>query len=190
MNDKKALQNIPATGLYAERDVAILQNLTSVNDKVTATHTTQGAMKRGKAACLNREFKITSEAALTGAINFIKSNWKPLLEAETPIFVHVTNTEEKRRDIANRYYWAVVIRSIVEQSWVHGRQYSPESWHELLAGMYGIRKDVTLPDGNVVSKRLSTTEMKVREFAEYTEMVLAYGATELGVRFPADPNSY
>lgn len=134
---------------------------------------------------LNREFKVTGEQTISAINSIIESNWKPLNASGTPLFVIITSTEEKRRAQQNKYYWAVVIRSIADQAWVNGKQFSAEAWHELFAQMYGIHKDVTLPNGKVVTKRLSTTEMKVREFSEYTEKVIAYGSLELGVRFPA-----
>lgn len=134
---------------------------------------------------LNREFKVTGEQSIAAINSIIQSNWKPLNASGTPLFVIITSAEEKRRAQQNKYYWGVVIRSIAEQAWVNGQQFSAEAWHELFATMYGIHKDVTLPHGEVVTKRLSTTEMKVREFSEYTEKVTSYGALELGVRFPA-----
>lgn len=134
---------------------------------------------------LNREFKVTGEQAISAINSIIQSNWKPLNASGTPLFVIITSTEEKRRAQQNKYYWKVVINSIAAQAWINGQQFSPEAWHEQMARTYGIFKDVTLPNGDVVVKRLSTTEMKVREFSEYTEKVTAYGALELGVRFPA-----
>lgn len=134
---------------------------------------------------LQREFKVINESVLKIAVNFIESNWKPLFESGTPLFIIATTAEEKRRAQQNKYYWSCVIRSIAEQAWVGGRQYSSEAWHEQMARTYGQFKDVTLPDGDVVIKRLSTTEMSVKDFAKYTEQVTAYGAIELGIRFPA-----
>jgi hypothetical protein len=134
---------------------------------------------------LHREFKIISETALKSAINFVESNWRALLDVETPIFLIITSAEEKRRDQQNKYYWAVVIRSIAEQAWLNGKQFSAEAWHEYFASQYGVKKEIEMPNGCISTKRLSTTEMKVREFSEYTQKVEAYGAQELAVRFPA-----
>ena len=139
---------------------------------------------------MNREFKVTSEAAIIAITSILCSNWKPMQEAGTPLFVIITSTEEKRRAQQNKYYFGVVIRSIAEQAWVGGRQFSADAWHELMANLYGIKRDIELPDGSVVLKRLSTSEMKVKEFSEYTEKVTAYGATELGIRFPANREEY
>lgn len=134
---------------------------------------------------LQREFKIQNETVLKIAINFLESNWRALLEAKTPLFLIVTTAEEKRRAQQNKYYFGSVIRSIAEQAWINGKQFSAEAWHEQMARTYGTFKDVTLPNGDVVVKRLSTTEMSVKDFAKYTEQVTAFGATELGIRFPA-----
>lgn len=139
---------------------------------------------------MNREFKITSEAAIIAIDAILRSNWKPMADAKTPLFVIITSTEEKRRAAQNRYYWKVVIGSITNQAWISGKQFSAEAWHEMMARMFGVQKDVTLPNGEVVLKRLSTSEMKVKEFSEYTEKVTAYGAIDLGIHFPANREEY
>lgn len=134
---------------------------------------------------LHREFKLENDRVLQIAINFLSTNWKPLADDKTPLFLICTTAEEKRRAQQNKYYFGAVIRSIAEQAWINGKQFSAEAWHEQMARTYGTFKDVTLPDGEVVVKRLSTTEMSVKDFAKYTEQVTVYGATELGIRFPA-----
>ena len=137
-----------------------------------------------------REFKVTGEQTITAINSILQSNWKPMNDEGTPLFVIITSAEEKRRAQQNKYYFGVVIRTIAEQAWVQGQQWSAEAWHEQMARTFGIHKDVTLPNGDVVTKRLSTTEMKVKEFSEYTEKVTAFGAVELGIRFPANPDSF
>lgn len=134
---------------------------------------------------LIREFKVTSESAITAIDSILRSNWKPLHEAGETLHVIITSAQEKRRAQQNKYYWSVVINSIATQAWSGGRQFGADVWHEYLSGMYGIKRDIELPDCSVVLKRLSTSEMTVREFSEYTEKVTVYGATELGIKFPA-----
>lgn len=134
---------------------------------------------------MNREFKITSEAAITAIDLILRSNWKPLHEAGETLHVIISSAQEKRRAQQNKYYWRVVIQSIASQAWVEGRQFSEEAWHEYMADRYGIKRDITLPDGSIVLKRLSTTEMTVKDFSEYTTKCEAYGALELGIKFPA-----
>jgi hypothetical protein len=133
---------------------------------------------------LFREFKITSDGALKAACSFVQSNWQALNDAGTPIFLIVSSAEEKRRAAQNRYYWKIIIGSIVEQAWIHGKQFHADVWHEFCATKFGIHKELTLPDGRIILKRLSTSEMSVRDFSEYIEKCAAYGAQELAVRFP------
>jgi hypothetical protein len=40
-----------------------------------------------------------------------------------------------------------------------------------------------LPGGEVITRRMSTTEMSVGTFTEYMQNVEAHAATELGVQF-------
>ena len=134
---------------------------------------------------LNREFNLTSKEATEAAINFVRNNWESFSTTETPLFLIVSTAEKKRRDRANRFYWGVVIKSIVEQAWVNGRQFHADVWHEYYASKFGIHKEMTLPNGKQVLKRLSTTEMSIKDFAEYTEKVTVEAASELAVRFPA-----
>ena len=136
-------------------------------------------------AILHREFVLENPQRWIAAQLFIESNWHSLAKADTPLRIIISTQEEKRREQQNKYYWAVVIRSIADQAWVDGKRFSGEVWHEHVARMFGILKDVTLPDSIVIQKRLSTTEMTVKEFSEYIENVTAWGASELGIRYPA-----
>jgi hypothetical protein len=49
--------------------------------------------------------------------------------------------------------------------------------------MYGVCDEVTLPNGEIISRRKSTTQMSVGEFSAYTAAVQAYAANNLGVTF-------
>jgi hypothetical protein len=83
---------------------------------------------------LHREFKLENERVLQIAISFLSSNWKQLAADKTPLFLIATTAEEKRRAQQNKYYFGTVIRSIAEQAWIEGRQYSAEAWHEQIQG--------------------------------------------------------
>lgn len=134
---------------------------------------------------LYREITISSPDKLQAAVRFVKSNAQACIDRGTPIQLIITTEEAKRNAQQNRYYWGFVLRDIAAYAWVNGRQYSSEVWHEFFAQLYAEHDDVELPDGSVVSRRKSTTKMGVKEFAEYTRQVEAYGATELQVRFSA-----
>src|SRR5260363_257542 len=47
----------------------------------------------------------------------------------------------------------------------------------------GLCDEVTLPDGEVVVRRKSTTQMTVGEFSDYLHAVQAYAVMRLGVAF-------
>ena len=134
---------------------------------------------------IHREFLLVNDTAWKHCVNFVEANRKAL-EADSPIRLIVTTQEEKRRSEQNRYYWKCVIGSIADQIWVDGKQFSKDAWHELLAGMYGAKEDIRLPNGQITTKRLSTTEMSVKQFSKYIDDVIKYGASEHGVMFPAE----
>lgn len=134
---------------------------------------------------LYREITILGPEQLSNMVRFIKGNAQAYIDRGRPIRVIITTEEANRNKAQNKRYWGFVLRDISEQAWVDGQQYSTEVWHEFFARLYAEHDDVTLPDGQVVSRRKSTTKMGVSEFADYMQRVEAYGATELGVRYRA-----
>jgi hypothetical protein len=111
-------------------------------------------------------------------IAFIKANKDQALR------LIVTADEQKRNAEQNRYYFGVVMRAIAEQAWVNGRQFSKDVWHEHFARKHGVMEEMTLPTGEIIVRRKSTTEMSVGEFSNYTNLVMADAAQEFGVEFP------
>lgn len=134
---------------------------------------------------LYREITIRGPEQLQAATQFIARNARGCIDRGTPIRLIITTEEQKRHAGQNAHYWGAILRDISEQAWVGGRQYSADTWHEYFAQQYAAHDDVTLPDGQVVSRRKSTTKMGVSEFADYMQRVEAYGATELGVKYRA-----
>lgn len=132
---------------------------------------------------LYREFVLRGPGPAQAMVQFVKSNAKACNDRGKPLRVIVTEEEERRRLQQNRFYWGGVITRIAEQAWVDGQQFSKDAWHEYFGRQYGVCEDVTLPDGEVVTRRLSTSDMSVKDFAEYCEKVQAHAATEYGVEF-------
>ena len=130
-----------------------------------------------------REFTLRDKNVWHNLCAFVAANAKACLERNKPLRIIVTQSEAKRRSEQNAFYWGAVITQIAEQAWVSGRQFSKETWHEMYARMFGVCEDITLPNGEVVTKRLSTTEMTVSQFAEYMQQVQAHAAIEYGVFF-------
>lgn len=131
---------------------------------------------------LYREFPLRSPAIWPTLVAFIKANAQGFAERGEPLRVIVTADEKKRNTQQNRMYWGAILKDIAEQAWVNGRQFDKDTWHEFLARKYGVCEEMTLPDGEIILKRKSTTDMSVGEFSEYMTQIQAFGAS-LGVEF-------
>lgn len=135
------------------------------------------------AGALYREFLLTGPAKWQALVSLVRENAKAFNDRGRPLRVIVTEEEERRKLQQNRFYWGAVISRIAEQAWVEGQQFSKDAWHEYYGRLFGVCQDVTLPDGEVVTRRLSTADMTVGDFSEYCERVQAHAAAEFGVEF-------
>ena len=131
------------------------------------------------------EYDLTNPLRLAALTEYLNKHWMGALNDKKPLRVIVVDSEAKRNAEQNKYYWGVVIKSIADQAWVGGMQFSSAAWHEQSAQMFGIKEEIRLPNGTLTTRRKSTTDMKVREFSQYIDEVCAWAGTELGVRFPA-----
>ncbi|MGI4812123.1 MAG: recombination protein NinB [Janthinobacterium lividum] len=134
-------------------------------------------------AVLYKEFRLSRASVWTAVVAFIKANAKAFADRGEPLRIIVTAEEKQRNAQQNKLYWGGVLRYIAEQAWVDGRQFSADTWHEHYARMYGECEDVTLPDGEIIVRRKSTTKMTVGEFSGYIDRVRAHAAMNLGVEF-------
>jgi hypothetical protein len=135
-----------------------------------------------------REFELKSESVAGALWQFLKLNAKALSEAGKPLWCIVTNDAKKRNNLQNARYWKAVLKPIADQTWVAGRHFESKAWHIHYAEKFLPMIEVPMPDGSIRLERTSTTDLKVREFSEYMQQVEADAATELGVRFDADPS--
>lgn len=134
-------------------------------------------------AALYREFTLRNANVWQALVALVKANAPVFAQKGEPLRVIITSEEKKRNSEQNRFLWGCVYRDISEQAWVNGKQFDKDTWHEFMARKFGVCEDVTLPDGEVVVRRKSTTQMSVGEFSEYITQVQAYAARELGVEF-------
>jgi hypothetical protein len=132
---------------------------------------------------LYREFQLRHTQAWSSLVAFVKANARAMADAGTPLRLIVTTSETKRNAEQNKRYWGFVLKTIAATAWVDGRQFSADVWHEYFARKFGICEDVTLPGGEVISRRRSTTEMSVSEFGTYMNEVEAHAMSQLGVTF-------
>lgn len=134
---------------------------------------------------LYREFTINGATDWAHVVTMVKANAPAMAEKGTPLRVIVTEEAQDRLDDQIRYYFGVVIRTISEQVWLAGKQYTKEAWHELLAKQFLPGKEVVLPDGEIVTRRQSIARghISLKAMTKYIRDVEAYAGSELGVRF-------
>lgn len=133
------------------------------------------------AELLYREFMLRGPSQWQAFKAFVGANAKAAADIGKPLRLIVTVDEAKRNVQQNRFYWGAVITPIAEQAWVDGRQFDKDTWHEYFGRLYGVCEDVTLPDGEVIVRRKSTTAMTIAEFSEYLERVQVHATEQLGV---------
>lgn len=134
-------------------------------------------------ATIYREFPLRTPSAWSALVAFVKANAQACVDRGRTLRVIVTEDEKKRNTEQNRRYWGFVIGTIADQSWVDGRQFDKDTWHEYFARKHGVMTEIVLPGGEIVQRRKSTSEMTVGEFSEYMNKVEADAAQELGVIF-------
>lgn len=132
-----------------------------------------------------REFTLRSPEVWQVFASFVKDHAKQMLENDTPLRLIVTTAGTKRNAEQNKRYWGFVLKTIADQAFVKGQLYAADVWHEYFARKFGICDEMVLPDGDIITRRKSTTEMTVGEFTEYMTRVEAHATQELGVRFEA-----
>ena len=132
---------------------------------------------------LYREFPLRNPTVWLALVAFVKANAAACMDRGRPLRVIVTEDEKKRNTEQNRRLWGYLYKTIAEQAWVDGKQFSKEVWHEHFARMFGVCEEMILPDGEIITRRKSTTEMTVGEFADFMTQIEVYAAQELGVEW-------
>lgn len=134
---------------------------------------------------LYREFVLRNPSVWQNLTAFVKANAQAMLERGTPVRIIVTAEEAKRNIEQNKRLWGHVYKCIAEQAWVNGEQFDADVWHEHFCRLYGVCDEITLPTGEIITRRKSSRDMTVGEFAEYMNRVEAEAANTLGVDFAA-----
>jgi len=132
---------------------------------------------------LYREFPLRNPSVWLALVAFVKANAAACMDRGRPLRVIVTEDEKKRNTEQNRRLWGYLYKTIAEQAWADGKQFSKEVWHEHFARMFGVCEEMILPDGEIITRRKSTTEMTVGEFADFMTQIEVYAAQELGVEW-------
>jgi hypothetical protein len=128
----------------------------------------------------------------------IKSAWeyaKPQLFGGRKLVMRIVDYEEAKTDAQRRFYHGYILLEISKQAKVDGNKYSLATWKEFARAKYLGDKveNVTNPMTGVITKqavRVSTESLGVRGYNKLIEQVTAFAATELGVIFDSDFNSW
>ena len=132
---------------------------------------------------LYKEFVLNGPAVWQLVKELIKEHARAFIDRGTPLRLVITTEERRRSTESNGFYWGVVLRDISEQAWVNDQQFKADTWHEYYANLYCPRTEVTLPTGEIFSRRKSTSEMTQKEFSDYVARVQANAATDHSVTF-------
>lgn len=130
-----------------------------------------------------REFVLRNPDIWQAFCAVVKANAKSFADNGSPFRIILTTDSAKRNELQNRRYWGYLLKHISDQAWVNGKQFDKDIWHEYMARKFGVLEELILPDGEIITRRKSTTQMTVSEFGEYMENVEAYAAMNLGVTF-------
>ena len=81
--------------------------------------------------------------------------------------------KSKRSADQNRRLWALY-REVSASVWVDGRQFSDEVWHEHFKRELIGREEVTLPNGEIETRGISTTTLSVGEMGDYMDLIVLW----------------
>jgi len=99
----------------------------------------------------------------------------------TPYLLTFQKLEEKRRDVQNRRYWAIM-HEIAEQLCINGQQMSVDTWHEWAKRRFIGVREIRLPDGEIIALGMTSTDLSVPQFSDYMQMLESW-AVDHGVIF-------
>ncbi len=77
--------------------------------------------------------------------------------------------QEPRSSQQNSRYWKLL--SLLAEKIIQGTKYNAEAWHEYFKLKYLGAEDIKLPNGKIVTRTKSTTDLDKPEFNEYMMQV-------------------
>jgi hypothetical protein len=127
------------------------------------------------------QVKTESKEALKFRVNStegLKQAFSAMNRALTgqPMLLTLQTEKEKRRNLQNRRYWAIV-HDISDQL-----GFDADTWHEYFKRRFIGVRELRMPDGEIINLGMSSTDLSVAEFGDYMLCVEAW-AVEKGVIF-------
>jgi len=119
-----------------------------------------------------------SREAMKRAVNLLTAL---LIRPEDDLELVLRKRVYKRSTEQNRRLWAL-LNEISEGLPVQGVRHPPEVWHEYFKGKLIGFDEMTLPNGRVIQRPLSTTTLDKAAFGEYMTRIEVWAA-EHGILF-------
>lgn len=132
---------------------------------------------------LYREFVLTSPSIWQLVVAFVKANARACIEGKKPLRVTFSTYAKKRSNEQNARLWAYTYKTIADQAWFNGKQYSADVWHEYLGDKFLPKIESEMPDGTLKTRRMSTTDLTVDQMTTYMNEIEVFAAQELGVEW-------
>ena len=124
-------------------------------------------------------FILREKAHADSLVAYLRQHAGPQARAGKPLCVTVAEHKAKRSSDQNARYWAL-LSEIAEQVEVGGKYFDRDVWHEWMKEKFAPKID-----GPTGLLSVSTTQMNVEQFAQYTTQIESFAVQELGVEFAA-----
>jgi hypothetical protein len=132
---------------------------------------------------VSRTIVLRTEAQASLAWSLLKV-WPEQVAAGKPLAVTVFEWKAKRSLEQNSRLHAL-LGEIAEQATVGGRKFTLEVWKQFFAQQFIGSEDISLPNGKVIHRPVSTTTLDAAAFGDFMQRIESYAVSELGVRFHA-----
>lgn len=86
----------------------------------------------------------------------------------------------KRSNIQNARYWAM-LHEIAEQIKPQGKAYSSDTWAEYFKQIYLGAEEIRLPNGKLINRSRSTTDLDISEMTDYITKIEAWFVQHGGI---------
>lgn len=123
-----------------------------------------------------RSFKIKDRAHLMRIASALS---KLMPSEEHPIAVEVFDWKSPKTRQQEKFFHAI-LQDAADKVQVEGRKFSPDTWKEYFARKFLGTVEMVLPDGEIVTRRRSTTEANIGEYNELIEKTLDELAQDFG----------
>jgi hypothetical protein len=98
--------------------------------------------------------------------------------------MEIKEKKKKRSNSQNGYLWAVVNQMVCRRLIDLGHDVSIEETHDFLKASFNYKELVNEDTGEVFKIPRGTSELSTKEFSEYIERVVRFGAEILGIIIP------